>query len=417
MKINNILAASLIAALGFTACAKDSGEKIEKKGNPAEVTVNLKAPKATRADGGTEPGEGNEIAVTSLEFFVFDSSGTPDSETPYLRKTAGLNSATTLPITAGDGKQFLVGVNTNIFADLAAYEAAAATPANVVHAEILKKITALELINTNSKTNPGSGGFVMSAEATKNVLEAPAVNTLTMTIERTLSKVESPVAAANLTTTAVAEDLDMLKELWPAVAATADIENLTWDFDGYVVINGIKNSYVFERDLESWTAPYLSPATGASWFKTTYADASGVAINTVYGGSGTDDNFIAAGSTDVVYVYENSPEKIAGQPGEATTFVKDQVTAFLIKGTFSCDDSATYPDVTRYWRVNLIKDDVWKVYRNSIYRITLNNVLTPGYATPKDAENTDPIVDPNETSITIDLNIAPWYIKIQGVDF
>lgn len=411
MKNTKILAAALIAALGFTACAKD-GDTVEKKGNPAEVTVNLKAPKETRFDAGTEDGDGNEIIVTSLEFFVFNSDGTPDDTTPYLRKAAALNDATTLPITSGNGKLFLVGVNTNLFASLAAYQTAAATPSNVNYTAIKAKVAALELTDENSQTDPGSGGFVMSAEATKNVLVAPAVNTLTMTIERLLSKVESPVAAVPVVTTEVAGDLDMLQEIWPAVTAVGDVTNLTWTFDGYVVINGIQNSYVFKNDWATWTAPYLSGA--ASWFKTTYTND---VIATVYGGSGSGDNFIAAGNTAPVYVYENSPEKNESQPGEATTFVRDQVTAFLIKGTFSGTVSGTSANATRYWRVNLIQDDVWKVYRNSIYRVTLQKVMTPGYATPQEAEEGDPIIDPTETSITIDLDIAPWYVKTQNVDF
>ena len=46
-----------------------------------------------------------------------------------------------------------------------------------------------------------------------------------------------------------------------------------------------------------------------------------------------------------------------GNGQAATVFDKDEVVAFIIKGTFS---GTRVSDATRYWRVNLLKDDAWK---------------------------------------------------------
>ena len=106
---------------------------------------------------------------------------------------------------------------------------------------------------------------------------------------------------------------------------------------------------------------------------------------------------------------------LQGSNGQAATvFDKDEVVAFIIKGTFS---GTGVSDVTRYWRVNLLKDDAWKIFRNSIYRITMQDITTVGWGTPKEAEEEEgPVIDPSESSITIDIEVAKWDVRTQDVD-
>ena len=102
-----------------------------------------------------------------------------------------------------------------------------------------------------------------------------------------------------------------------------------------------------------------------------------------------------------------------GNGSAATVFDKDEVVAFIIQGTFS---GTGVSGVTRYWRVNLLKDDAWKIYRNSIYRVTMKDIKTVGWATPKDAEEEGPVVSPEESSISINIEVAKWDVRTQNVD-
>ena len=114
-----------------------------------------------------------------------------------------------------------------------------------------------------------------------------------------------------------------------------------------------------------------------------------------------------------VFVYETIPTTLQGGNGSATVFNKDEVVAFIIKGTFS---GTGVNNTTRYWRVNLFKDDLWKIYRNSIYRITMKDIKTVGWSTPQEAEEEGPVVDPTESSISINIDVAKWDVRTQDVD-
>lgn len=100
-------------------------------------------------------------------------------------------------------------------------------------------------------------------------------------------------------------------------------------------------------------------------------------------------------------------------------FVKRELKRFLIisMGVFSCHFSGTgVSGVSRYWRVNLLKDDSWKIYRNSIYRVTMKDIKTVGWSTPKDAEEEGPVVSPTESSISVNIEVAKWDVRTQNVD-
>ena len=206
---------------------------------------------------------------------------------------------------------------------------------------------------------------------------------------------------------------DLLKILGLGENGTVP-SDLKWTFDGYMVINGINQSRAFEyKELEDWTR--FATATN---FKTTFS-MDGETVESVYSvkkddADETTNGFLPAIYDKPVYVYENVPTTLQGGNGSAATvFDKDEVVAFIVRGTFS---GTGVSGVTRYWRVNLLKDDAWKIYRNSIYRITMKDIKTVGWSTPKEAEEEGPVVSPTESSISINIEVAQWDVRTQDVD-
>lgn len=396
--MKKLLAFALAASLGIVGCNK-SAEPIDKQGGElTEVTVKLDGQALTRADGTPENGVLNENDINIVEFYVFNADGQKDPNYHYFVKSSGFNEPAAFLVTEGPDKRFLVAVNQSL-----------GDSGNANYDIWKERIFGTNLSHLNSKTRPID--FAMAGEGTKTVALGHS-NTLSITIERVVSKVEAPtVIAGGADVSEIAGNLNYLKEIFGAgnVNAIGDITNLSWDFNGFVLINGIDRSYSFDHGFINWNP------SGRMYEKTAY-NADGSVIQSVYSGDDPSavDFFLPANYADPVYMYENNPDENSKLPGEATTFVKDQVTAFLIKGTFACDQFPA--GEVRYWRVNLIKDDIWKIYRNSIYRITMENILTPGWKTPKEAEDDGPIVNPTESSITIGLQIAPWNVKLQSVD-
>ena len=431
MKNTKIFAAALIAALGFTACAKDGGEKIDNGANGVgSVTITVGKATETRAEGSsttTEPSTGVENEVNMIEFFSFDA-GAPTTTGAYFRKnTNTIAGATTFLVTAGD-ISFLAVVNGSLFADKDAYDAYLGGK-NL--ADIKKLVADLALTSATSQTAPVTGtGFVMAAEATAVTVTAGETNNLSMGLNRVLSKVMAPALKAGTggsVESSLMADAQAMQTLFGVDIDGSDtVEEIEWVYDGYVVINGIKNSYNFRyTGWTGWTAPFKTPDVAASWNKATYVAGTtpeGSTIATVYAGNGstedTNDKFIAASNTAPVFVYENRPTRAQATPGSATVFAQDEVTAFLIKGHFvaKVNNTAGTVSPTRYWRVNLLKADAWDVYRNSVYRLFMDEVKTIGWGTPKEAEEDGPIVDPAESSISIDLVINNWDLRTEAVD-
>ena len=44
-------------------------------------------------------------------------------------------------------------------------------------------------------------------------------------------------------------------------------------------------------------------------------------------------------------------------------------------------------------RAQSLKTTSWKIFRNSIYRITMQDITTVGWGTPKEAEEEGPVID------------------------
>lgn len=427
MKNIKIPAIVLITALGLSACNKPPAapEDPPIPDGVGSLTISFDSRTdimvATRGDegnskDGTESATAAENEIRMIEFFAFDAAGDPAGEGAYFRKdiTSGTSLTTTILVSEGD-MTFLAVVNADIFADVDDYNA---STDGKTYNDIKALIAVLALSSANSQTAPAAGYYVMTDEASMTIVEGVA-NNLTMRLDRLLSKIMAPtLQGGGVGVADVLADADALDTLFGTDIAGGDaVANLAWVFDGYVVINGISNSYVFR--YFNWTG--WAAQTGWNWNKSAY-DATGSALVSAYGAGTTGDLFIASNNQEPVFAYENRPSRSQEASGAATVFEQDEVTAFLIKGHFTADvtpdggTQASQESDPRYWRVNLLRADTWDVYRNSVYRVTINNVRTIGFATPQEAEEDGPIVDPSETSVTITIVINDWDLRIEGVD-
>ena len=402
MKIKNLLAVSMAAFVLLSCNDSDNGlSEPAVQGKKAAITVNIKGNADTRALSGEVAGSTDENAIKSLEFFVFNADG---SYQKYFKPEAlASNNQYTFLVDAGN-LTILTAVNQNL---------GEPSPAPSLLADFKKSSLYKDLVldGSNSRADIStSTGFAMAAEGTINVVEGET-NTLNLTVRRLLSKIEAPKVDPSSQITAPKADL--LEILGLGTSGTVP-EDLIWTFDGYMFINGINQSRAFEyNDLENWVR-----FETASNFKTTFS-INGETVETVYSTKNDDadetkNGFLPVTYEKPVYVYENVPTILQGGNGSAATvFDKDEVVAFIIQGTFS---GTGVSGVTRYWRVNLLKDDAWKIYRNSIYRVTMKDIKTVGWATPKDAEEEGPVVSPEESSISINIEVAKWDVRTQNVD-
>lgn len=412
------LSAIALMGLGLAACQKEETGKTIVSGDPVEVSVTLQGSSSilSRANGNPIPGTDAENAIKVVEFFVYNEDGSKDTTYPYFSPTSPTTGTHTFLVSAGTNKKFLAAINQSLG------EAAVEDTYDEMVEVLANKMLFTASDNYSQTAIEATVGYGMAGEGVQTVV-AGQTNKLSITVSRVLSRVRSPKVngggsgleggavfpAANVTPEVLDEYLteifgDDYKNLG------APVQDLKWAFTGYVLINGIDRSYAFDNK-NTW-----DPA-GRQYFKTQYVTGSdGKTLESVYGGATGGDLFHAAGNTDEIFVYENSPGLAQSGGSGGTVFKQDEVTAFLIKGAFSATNINSGTPVTRYWRVNLIKDDIWKIFRNCVYEITMNTINTPGFETPKEAEEDGPIVHPNESSISIDLNIAPWGYKTQGVD-
>lgn len=402
MKIKNLLAVC-VTAFALLSCSDSDNNQdlLPSEGGLAAITVKIKGTADTRALSGEEAGSANENDINLLEFFVFNADG---SYQKYFKPAAlASDNQYTFLVNAGN-LTILTAVNQNLGEPSPA-------PASLADFKRNSLYKGLSLDGSNSRADISAAtGFSMAAEGVVNVVEGET-NTLNLSVRRLLSKVESPKTDPSVQITV--PEADLLKILGLDESGTVPVD-LKWTFDSYMVINGINQSQAFEyQNLTDWKR-----FATASNFKTTFS-TDGKTVETVYSAKNDDagettNGFLPAAYSKPVYVYENVPTAIQGGDGlAATVFDKDEVVAFIIQGTFS---GTGVDNVTRYWRVNLLKDDIWKIYRNSIYRITMKNVKTIGWSTPKEAEEEGPVVDPTESSISINIEVAKWDVRTQEVD-
>lgn len=399
-----ILLAIPIIALLMGACSKenDGVDDVNKEsGEPAYVTISLLS-STTRA---TEPGSTPENNISSVEFYVFDSTGDPDTilggGTGYHKVTSFTASPTILQVESGSNRKFVVIANSDI-GEVTNY------------AELKAKLGQYTFTSgtINSPRVVPADGFEMSGEAVKTIV-AHSTNVVYVNMKRTVSKFNAP----NLSGVTINLTADDITEIWGSSTAITSSSQLSFSFDGYVLINGRSDTDLFfignaeEDDTDPIDIPWDNwSETGKININSTF-DATGN-YTSVYSGSNTTTGefFMTAAEVPTIYVHENMP---IGMIDDATgTIGWDPITvySFIIQGTLTPDNGEAA--VTRYWRVNLVySGQDLHVRRNLVYKTSITALNSPGYGTPEEAENGGEIIPmEGDALVQVYLQILDWEI-------
>ncbi|MCD7936168.1 MAG: fimbria major subunit [Tannerellaceae bacterium] len=405
MKKFNLLFMIPAVVLLLAACSdKDSIQDGDSEsGKPVYATFKLVSP-STYVVAGEEDGNDDENAIRMVEFYMFDFNGTRDEKTSaynysYHKYEGAANSEISFVVKSGINKKILVAVNANL-GELEGLD----------YEDAQQKIDALLLTNTNSQQIE-AGKFVMSGKVTATIEEYNTENEVTVKISRVVSKIQPPVISSTFKVLIPDEDLQTLFD-----DETVNQGNVQFSLTSYALINGYNKSYVFtyynDDDKEGLKWTKWNP--GGTYLKSTYDENGDLTM--AYSGEQNGSPWL----TDLnVFVYEMQPEEIQDQESGIIGYRKNQVYAFLIYGKLT--DTVSGASVDRYWRVNLIRDDNYKIFRNTIYRVTLTEVRTPGYGTSEEGDDDDDsgtIVPRNDqTGIQATIELLPWRIRTQHTDF
>lgn len=389
----------------FAACSNNDDDFTpqpgEGNGNGAVVAISLKNV-STRVNAPDEDGVGDENTISKLCFYVFKTGG-------ELVQTNSFTNQSTYKFVinvenAADlmGMHFLVGVNQpmlgGIPTDQSAFEFVKSHLSDEITFESFEKDKPLI---GNTTMQPGV--FPMSGSALHQNITAPTssnespVTNLAIEVTRLVSKVESPQPnPSGVEVNVLTEDLEKLFD--------QGVTDADFTFNGFVLINGLDKSDAFytwmsDDDWSTWSRQ------GKKYLTSTF-DSFGNYL-AVYAGTPYDDMFIT--DTPVSYVFENQPEDDPNEP--VLYFNKNTVNSFIIKGELKCiggaDDGKT---AVRYWRANLIPDDNHRLFRNTIYRLTIDGVNTIGHGTPEDAEN-EVVPKSGNASVNVSIRVARWKVK------
>lgn len=409
MKTSKLLAIAL-AALLFSACNNNDDiiDGNQSKGEGATVNIVLENGTKGINTRETSPGTEEESHVSKMEIFIFDEQGNPDGKTPYLSFDT-YRSKTTVNI-ANYGKiRIVVIANSSIGKEVASTYAALqellATQEFVADATTPKH---------NARTIP-TEGFEMSGEQTITILGDSKENTVTVGLDRLVSKFDKPVINSDEVGFFKLSDLE-LEAVWGKGTDIAN-EDMKFTFDGYALINGVNKSLLLNRT--DWNiATNIPPATWELKWAEWYAEnKDGYALKHLNSGFGADEYTNSYSGMQgeswfindekPVFVYENSPEIIDINVGKG--YDPKMVYAFIIKGTLTVGENEDEKTAVRYWRVNLIPESFYHIYRNKSYAVTITSLKSGGYATPEEAEKNNSIV-PMEDAIYMDMIVfvKPW---------
>lgn len=435
MKKSNYFLCLVAASALFAACSnkESGGNGITPGEGTAGITISLRGAGDTRADNGTDPGIPAEQQIDRLELYVYNSStGQPDTVQPVFIDDSYDNGNVNFLVAPGSKKVLaIVNVDVADMLDITPDELKTYTYDEmkelVTHYVFEDENDPREAQNRESdKYNLGHGnsrvirdGFVMSGESTVNVIENIATNYVEIVVSRIKSKVEAPVMSPTLAVSL--SDAQVRKAFGFGESVVVDGQ-LGFDFTGYALINGLTTSDI----LPNWNAGNDEKASWTGWTrKGTHLPKIVEASRDLllaYSGQ-KDGSWWLSGTTDdtkVVYVYENEP--IPANDGDIAGFEKESVYALLVRGNlkYTPADGGDVKTAQRYWRINLIRDDEYKIFRNSVYTVTVNAIKTPGYGTAEDAidDNDNGTIVPgnNQTGILAEIKVAPWRLRTQSTD-
>ncbi len=403
MKIINYLSLAVASLILNVSCSQDENPVTPPQGEAenAYATIVIDQSVTTRAQGADDNGTVEESKITHLEIFVFNAdNGAPDGETAYYKLEDGYVNKQKITFLVNEGaKNILVAANMNIG------EQGAKT-----YTEVKRILSSATLDSDNSRQVPAIG-LPMSGKASCTVIKDQVENYVTIPVSRLVSKLNAPDASG------VTVDYTLIKDELEEIFAEDGVTNPRFELLGYAVINGrlATDAFMNWTATDDETADYwgIWSREGKTPFKTQY-DASND-ISKAYSGIAKNNTWWLT-DEGVVYVHENQPYKEKSSGG-VWEYERDEVYAMLIKGNLTVDATSGEETLTRYWRINLTRDEAYQIWRNAIYNVNINKITSVGYGNPKDAEEGGgPIPGPDQTGIIATIDIQPWRVFTQDLD-
>ena len=443
----------------------DAATRATSNGSAAESAVSTLEIFIFESDGETPDGQTPYVSLNTPDFGEYGEDPDPD-QSEYAPTWDG-KYVTQIQVDAGT-KMVLVVAN----AELGEPEE------DETFEDIMAKLSTVEdhIFSTgeeateslNTRVVP-EDGFVMAGQNLAATVIAEKANTIEVVIYRNVSKITAPtVNPDGVTFDFTQSELDKLLGQDPDDVDYILVEDVngedpditgSFQLTGYAVVNGLPKSTsafigtaspynpelgftapsTFTNPWSNWDAGRFlgfnwktqlsatAPVNGAGeilrgsriltnseWMKEndkTMADIS--EWTGVYSGQNRMITIAGAGANTepVIYVYENKPGLMKEQEGTYEGFNADQVVAILVEGVITLDGT----NYTRYWRVNIRKDDSYHVIRNSVYNTQISTLVTVGWDTPWEAEKEQPIIaKPDDTISEFKISIAPWNIRQVG---
>jgi hypothetical protein len=409
----------------FAACDNDDehGQRVQA-GKPTEVTISITNPNTYALTGNEEEGTTDENRITQLEFFVFNSDGSIDTETGRVGVSEGngYHSATisgsatsykeTIIVSSGKSKRIVAAANMNLGPLTRGDE----------YSTLRAKLSPDKFIaggdDYNSRIVPAKG-FEMSGEIVKDI-DSDTANSIRIPILRLVSKFNAPKFAStkNVKTTVDLDDKE-IETLW---GDGVTISSITFNPIGYALVNGLdKSSVVFNGNNEGVDSEPMNKTWGTwTWDGKTYLNStfhpSGKYSGAYSGKSKTTDFFLNAevAGEGHVYAYENKPRTII--VNNVTGFDPKNVYAFIVKGELVVDGDTNNTkklNKIRYWRIDLVMNDNYHILRNNSYYVYLKSIVSPGFTTEKEAEEDREVIPPATSTSNVDVEIVvkKWRIN------
>lgn len=370
-------------------------KEVPNKNGKKNATVEIAIVSAVRAAGGTQGGSADENKIEKIEAYTFNASG---NLVDYIAVPAPIPSRITLKAESGNATVALVAnATTGSQSTLGALNAAVGT----------------WTFDYSNNTVVPADGFVMSDG--KGIYLNEGENSTSISVKRTVSKFERPT----FTGTAIdlsGVELNKIREVFPGFGETSDRAEIEFSYTGYALANGLNKTLVMNESNAGW------PAQRTTW----YADKGLAYLNSAFEGTGSYalTNGVYSGAMAnpaAVYVHENFPYADFTSAGSTiTAYNPEEVYCFVIEGKLIWNAT----EVPRYWRVNLLRqsgtgasqtDDNYKVYRNGVYTVNIDEIRTVGHKTPIEAEEEMPVINPaGETSVSITVTAVDWDVFISN---
>ncbi|MCC8198157.1 MAG: hypothetical protein LIP06_06145 [Tannerellaceae bacterium] len=408
MKITKFLTFATALGVLFTSCSRDevdgliptpdyTGEGFLTVALADDSGVFTKAVTQGADEAGTEA----ERNIEGVEFYVFNSNGSLNTYyTP-----ASVATSYSFTINAGAGLTVVSAINMELGDNFSTLSA--------LRSELYGQSIEDRIQHNANNTLP------MTGEYPGLTVEGGTIGSAVVPVSRLYARFNAPTLSENLQVNiTVQEDVDSLKVL---LGDKDVLGPLGFELTGHIVINGLKDSYVMPNygmtESARWDASTWLLGNDLTNYLSSSYDADGNLVSAYSGNS-----FIAADSANGnVYLYENCPVYHPSVEGSIPGYERNSVYALIVEGNlFELSDPDTF--VTRYWRINVSRtasaDDIFKILRNAIYKLEIENVKTIGHGSPGDADEDDdnriPGVD--DAGMVVSVDVLPWRVFEEKTD-